>query len=378
MSKEYQYDVVIVGGGPSGSSCGIELQRHGFSCCILDKASFPRNKVCGGLLPEKTLYLLHDIMPEKSIDKIKSDIMLDTTRTISFYHNCDFVVRSSLTTEFVITDRRIFDNYLIDYYKSLGGIIFENITIKKIDFLEKKIFLSNGVVYRYKYLVAADGVNSYVRRQLPVKKYQTVFFIEYDIKKEDFRHNDDLTFFVYHGKQLGWSFPKGKYYNIGLGFPVPEENAVKIAESFMKEIGVSNIERYTRKGAMLPNLTIDKPYWGNQVLFVGDAGGFSEPMTGEGIYQALFSGQMAAISILGQNNVVKTYAKLTKTLYQSKKVLGRLQSLFYHHYRMIFSHLQKNPYSIHKFVDGHIGKRMFRYSNMLSFLISYKLFKEKL
>ena len=52
------YDVLIIGGGPAGAMTGIELQKKGFSTCIIDKASFPRTKLCGGLLTQKSMDLV--------------------------------------------------------------------------------------------------------------------------------------------------------------------------------------------------------------------------------------------------------------------------------------------------------------------------------
>ena len=371
MDKRKKYETVIVGGGPSGCACGIKLLEQNRSCCIIDKAIFPRDKVCGGLLPEKTITFIHSLMPERKKEKIQKELTIDTSKSIAFYKNNNFIVKYPTQTVFTISDRKILDNYLVEYYKKHNGIIYEGVKITKIDF-NKKIIYTNKEEFEYQYLVAADGVNSYVRKELNLKPIKKISFIEYDIEKKDFDGTDDLTFFDYKGEQLGWSFPKGKYYNIGLGFPKKEKNAIEIMNNFLKELGVRNIEKYKRKGALLPNTDIVKPYAKDHILFVGDAGSFTEPMTGEGIFQALFSGVQAAISIINGKNVVKTYNKKTKTLRQSKRILKHLQWFIYHCDDLALNRLKRKPYSITKMVDGHIGKRTLNYNNLISFIISYK------
>ena len=380
MEKRKKYETIIIGGGPSGSSCGITLQKQNRSCCIIDKATFPREKVCGGLLPEKTLDFIHYLMPERKMKDIKQVLTIDSSNEIAFYKNNEFIVKSSVKTNFTISDRKILDSYLIDYYKEHGGKIYEGIKITKIDFDNKIIYTSTNQEFEYQYLIAADGVNSYVRKELHASPVQKVSFIEYDIEKKDFDGTKAMTFFDYQGNQLGWSFPKGNYYNIGLGFPKKESDAIKITEEFLKSIGVRNIEKYKRKGALLPNKTIlHKPYVKDHILFVGDAGSFSEPMTGEGIYQALFSGAKAAESIIHGDNVVKTYTKKTKTLRESKKILTYFQWVLFHCDNWALHRLQRRPHTITKMVDGHIGKRVLNYKNLVSFIISYKRYgKEKI
>jgi len=58
---EYNYDVIIVGGGPAGTTAAYLLDKKGYEVLIIDKKKFPRNKLCGGLLTKKTLNILSDI-----------------------------------------------------------------------------------------------------------------------------------------------------------------------------------------------------------------------------------------------------------------------------------------------------------------------------
>lgn len=372
MQKEIFFETIIIGGGPSGSACGIELLKKNKNCCIIDKDIFPREKVCGGLLPEKTIKLLAEIMSDKTLTDINQAIKIDTSRSIGFYLNYKLMASSHTETTFTICDRKVLDNYLLDYYKEHGGKTYEGTFIEKIDFKNKKVYTKDKKIFSYQYLVAADGVNSYVRKALNKKQLKKVFFIEYDIHKKDFKYKNELSFYDQNGKQLGWIFPKGDFYNVGLGFAKKEKNAVEITEKFLKELGVKNINDYQRKGALLPNTTIVKPTDKHDVLFVGDAGSFSEPLTGEGIYQALYSGKMAALSIINNKKVLKEYIRSTKTLRQSKKIMGIAQFFIVKLDKHAVNRLKKRPHTITRMVDGHIGKRSLKYTSIFAFIKSYK------
>ena len=61
---EKKYDVVIVGGGPAGSTCALSLKNSGLKILLLEKHRFPRNKVCGDCIPSKALFVLQSISPD--------------------------------------------------------------------------------------------------------------------------------------------------------------------------------------------------------------------------------------------------------------------------------------------------------------------------
>lgn len=63
-----QYDVVVVGAGPAGSVCSLLLHRAGLSCLLIDHATFPRDKICGGGLTPKGWKLLDELIPDLRYD----------------------------------------------------------------------------------------------------------------------------------------------------------------------------------------------------------------------------------------------------------------------------------------------------------------------
>ena len=107
-------DVLIIGAGPAGSVCGSLLKQAGVECLIVDQATFPRDKVCGGGLTVKAWRLLHYLLPD-----LKYDYRPITRMRLQFEDDpvCEF--RSEF--EIRMTRRKDFDNSLVQYYLSHGG-----------------------------------------------------------------------------------------------------------------------------------------------------------------------------------------------------------------------------------------------------------------
>ena len=128
------YENVIIGGGPSGTSCGITLQKKGVPNCIIDKAVFPREKTCGGLVTAKTYALISSLFDH---DQAEIDALFcNRVSEAALYFHTRELVKTSFSEPVRFVERRNFDYALTRHYKKLGGTLFEG--ERSIVFNERK------------------------------------------------------------------------------------------------------------------------------------------------------------------------------------------------------------------------------------------------
>ncbi len=318
--------VLIIGGGPSGSSCGITLQKAGVDCCIVDKAKFPRVKLCAGLFTHKSQESLLSILGPEVYANAMSQVLVSKEKEFSLWLRDKKLVGCNQphTAELIgvpddgtgwdgyihLVDRPTLDNYLLRHYQELGGQLIEGNGLKDINFENKIATLSSGQTISYQYLVAADGAAS--RTENLLKKYSKDFLgkgpgtctcLEINVDREDLDNDGVRIYFDIIPKSYAWLFAKGKKVCLGLVKLYNEDIDLQASmRDFCKMLGVKNIEKYPFKGALLPfGNVMKKPLWKDHVLFVGDAAGLVEPLTGEGIFYALQSGYDAAKSLISGN-----------------------------------------------------------------------------
>jgi len=172
MSLQSQdYDIIIIGAGPGGSTAAYLLARNNFKVLLVDKEFFPRYKLCGGLLSLKTLQLIKKIYNESPEDLIKNKIIDYYTPFYEItYKNKRIISRNKGAFNLFLVDRTIYDNYLLSKAKNLGVEVLEGIKIERIDIDNCKIELHHGKVIESRLLIGADGANSIVRREFIRKK----------------------------------------------------------------------------------------------------------------------------------------------------------------------------------------------------------------
>lgn len=271
-------EVLIIGAGPAGSVCGSLLIKNGVECAIVDHATFPRDKVCGGGLTVKAWRLLDMLLPG-----IKYDYRPIYRMRCQFENDpvCEF--RSEF--EIRMTRRDEFDNTLVEYYKQLGGELIKGSFARFEQEADGRILvtLKSGEQFSCRYLVAADGANSLIRRQMHgAPKLHALFLEQYNEGESD----DDV--FVHFSN----NYKPGVFYKFSskgrdmYGFASLESNEdfPRHAETFHKTLSKFGIPLGHTRGAFIPLNTVKSTV--PNVILIGDAGGFANKLTGEGLYDA--------------------------------------------------------------------------------------------
>ncbi|MCD6223848.1 MAG: geranylgeranyl reductase family protein [Deltaproteobacteria bacterium] len=296
------FDCVIVGGGPAGSTSACILRENGLNILLIDKHNFPRKKTCAGSISCKAFPHL-PLGWEKTIErKIKGAIVEYKEKRVIGYTK-DIIA--------VTVNREKFDGFLLEKAKE-RGVVFKNETL--IDFHnEDPIYVkTNNNNYNCKFLILADGAATVARRWKRnieyLKAWQAPCTTTLPLIKE-------LVISIGIAKHgYGWIFPQKKQALVGIA--TKGENAFTLFKKYINENKL--IYQLTDKPSfwLVPYpKNKDIVYGMGNCLFVGDALGLTNPLSGEGIYYALHSGEKAAHSILEEKNIIKAYKnKLAETM----------------------------------------------------------------
>ena len=330
-----QTTVLIVGAGPTGTSCSLRLQQAGIDCLVVDKAKFPRVKLCGGLFTAKSEQSLLSLLGAESYQDILKQCTVEITHNIALYNTDQLLARSAVQPLRFI-DRPCFDHAMFNLYQSRGGQSIEGKGISSIDFDQQIATLQDGDQVHYKYLVAADGASSRTEHLLAAYSQQhkgdftpkghNSFCLEINVPREEMPPIDEAR--IYFGlapKTYAWAFPKGDVVCLGIGSMYGNDFDTKAGmKQFLQMVGLRHPERYPLHGAVIPyhNL-LTPPVWHSHLLFAGDAAGLIEPLTGEGIYYAIQSGMDAAEAIIKASNIsVSEEASAVLTQYYTTAIQG--------------------------------------------------------
>jgi len=283
-------DVLIAGGGPAGSALGYLLQKKGYSCCIVDKCSFPRVKLCGGLLTQKTVSL---------IDSIYGEINFPcecTTSILNLFLGKQKITSVTADSKFYLVERYDFDFYLINKYREVSGLLFENSKVTSIDLLNNVATINNEEKITFKILVGADGANSQIRKYIDKDFRPNSACLECNYPAENISEGISI-YLSYVRSGYAWRFAKQNHYTIGIGEITKKNRKLKdIFASFLESLDIDNKD-VGIKGAMVPCGKYVKQPCKDNLLLIGDAAGLVDSITGEGIYFALLSAKYASDSI---------------------------------------------------------------------------------
>lgn len=308
VQSSAHFDVVIVGGGPAGSTAGYILSRAGLKVVIIDKSRFPRKKLCGGLITDKTILLLERIFGD-TVDSLKDqNIIQSESNHYDVRNKKTLIARRDITIPLRFINRDTYDHYLLKRAHQAGAALVEGDRVKEIDVLKKSVLTQSGWRFSSDIIIGADGANSRIRRSFPVnlfgrddwKENLAAAFeitIEQSRVKKQAAHPVLYFGFVEHG--YAWIFPAGDQYKIGM-CALKNRNRKKIISAFHDFLASLNISVKNEKVSayVLPyGNYLPEPVYRNIVL-VGDAAGFVDPLLGEGIFYAQRSAELAAGALL--------------------------------------------------------------------------------
>jgi len=266
-------DVLVIGAGPAGTVCGSLLRQAGVECAIVDHASFPRDKVCGGGLTVKAWQLLDQLLPGVEYD-------YSPVKHLRLRYEQDPACEFDAEYELRMTNRRDFDYSLVRYYQQGGGELLRGSFARYEKQADGRILvtLKDGRQFDCRYLVAADGAYSLVRRQMFGEYQHNAFFIEQYTEKTG-EHEIYVQFARQYGIGCLYKFPGADRDT--WGFRAPGDTS---RERFQEELQRYGVPSGRIVGAYIPMKVVESH--DDHIIFIGDAGGFPNRITGEGLYDA--------------------------------------------------------------------------------------------
>ncbi len=304
-----QYDVIIVGAGPAGSTAGMALKDRGYKVLMIDKSIFPRDKFCGGGLSRRVIKRFPFLA-----ESIHSIPLHDVQNVCIASPNGITAYEQRKEPIYFMIRRRDFDTMLLKRCRNNGIDVLEGqrVTrlIRKTDSIE--VLVHTGQKFSGKLVIGADGVHSVIAKQSGLNPGWNADEIAIDFMEESsyqhFHLNERKTMYVFYGYNAsdgyGYVFPKKDHVNIGIGFlkNFYQKSQQKPYETYKQFVGFLNKhgfvegtpQRRNFHGFFLPLGGPLHKTFTDRVLLCGDAAGFVNAFTGEGIYYAMVSGEHAA------------------------------------------------------------------------------------
>jgi geranylgeranyl reductase family protein len=284
-----RFDAVVVGAGPAGSTAAFRLARAGARVLLTDKARFPRDKPCGGGLTYRALRLL----PFSVASVVEEEVDVFELG-LGYRRRFERRTREPLV---LMTQRRRLDAFLVEQARAAGAEFRDGAKV------ELSPLSVDGEPIAAATLIGADGVNGASAKAFGLGGHQHEVALEGNVaygavRRSRYARRAVLEFGIVPGG-YGWVFPKADHVNVGVGGWLHQGPRLRghlsrlCREHRIPEDALTDV-----RGYRLPLRRPRSPSARDRTALVGDAAGLVDPVSGDGIYEALLSAKLAAEAAL--------------------------------------------------------------------------------
>lgn len=362
-----QYDVIVIGAGPSGAIASKTCAGNGLNTLLLEKEGIPRFKLCGGAVSTSALSHLDFGIKKDLIER-------ECYGERAHFKNHQIEVRTKSRLA-ILVSRDKFDAYLVSKAVDAGVILHDAEKATSIRPEQSRIVVeTNKEKYNAKVVIGADGVNSIVSRYVrdSYKPDELGFCIAAEIPASNEEVNEYIenAIDIHYGITkfgYGWVFPKEKHFSVGLcGILSSMKNSRDIFIAFIKKLGFST--DVNTHAHLIPAGGYEREVCSDRIILVGDAAGFVDPYPGEGIKYAFISAKLAAERVVESyendefsKSALDSYKKACYSLFgENLKYSLRLSKLVYKYPNIFFRLLSSNKIVLDKWFEVPAGEMEYK------------------
>lgn len=328
-----RWDVIVAGGGPAGSTAARRLAAAGARTLLLEKATHPRYKACGGGVPVRTVGLLG-----RPIEAVVEDAVMGIE--VSHLGDRRFVKRSAEPLAYMVMRDR-FDELLLSWAGEAGAVVREGEAVREVEPGPTGVRVSTERgTYEAPLLLGADGASGRVARATGLGSglaKSAAWELEVEAPEAALRRwqglaNVDVG---YRPWGYGWVFPKAERLSIGLvtapgrGHRIREE-----ASRYLERLGLAGARVGEARGHPIRYRRGGECVAAGPVLLLGDAAGLADEFTAEGISYAVESAGLAATAALeslgGEGDAAGRYTAAIDRVIQPELDAARAISRLYY------------------------------------------------
>ncbi len=362
IALKYDYDVIVIGAGPAGALAAYTLADKGIKTLIIEKALLPRYKTCGGGLVNRAVQFIPFAIDDVVEIKCCTAEMYDHKAGLHFSVTRDEPIISMVM-------RKDFDNFLTGKALEKGAALIHNCEVKNIMLNGNDCeVITQREKFTCRFIIGADGANGITARyagragsviKIPALEYELTVSDE-DLLKLNHSARFDFGIVPYG---YGWVFPKRNHLSVGVAAMKKKNiNLNERFEAYIKLLGIKKIIKSEKHGFVIPIKPGEKIFTHKNLFLTGDAAGFADPVTAEGISYSLLSGTLAAEAIALSEFDVNKAGILYRELV-NKKIMRELK------YAAMLGRIIYSGENIREFIFRRYGRK---FTNLMTDVITGK------